>query len=396
MTHPFGTLGAVSSADVLLIVLAVIGLAVLGAVITLIGRQRTPLDTAILTEAVRATVATEMLHATQAAFDQQGQRAREAFDARVALADRELRELRQVVDQLRASVDHDRGALSRMAESISSELARLTTSTQALDGALRSSTARGSWGELQLRNVIELAGMTPYSDYLEQTTVGGAGGSTAVQRPDVLVRLPHGAFIAIDAKAPMAAYLRAQDTDDPAQRQIEVAAHVRALRDHVRALAARRYWEQFPNAPDFVVLFVPGESVLAEALRADPALLDDAMRDRVLVASPVNLLALLLAVARGWQAFRIAEHADRVAALGKELYDRVGKVLGSMSTMGRGLDQATRAYNEMVASMETRMLVSLRRFRDLGVTSEDLPEVHRLKEARREVVAGELSQPDPG
>jgi DNA recombination protein RmuC len=328
MKHPFGTLGAVSSADVLLIVLAVIGLAVLGAVITLIGRQRTPLDTAILTEAVRATVATEMLHATQAAFDQQGQRAREAFDARVALADQELRELRQVVDQLRASVDHDRGALSRMAESISSELARLTTSTQALDGALRSSTARGSWGELQLRNVIELAGMTPYSDYLEQTTVGGAGGSTAVQRPDVLVRLPHGAFIAIDAKAPMAAYLRAQDTDDPAQRQIEVAAHVRALRDHVRALAARRYWEQFPNAPDFVVLFVPGESVLAEALRADPALLDDAMRDRVLVASPVNLLALLLAVARGWQAFRIAEHADRVAALGKELYDRVGRVLG--------------------------------------------------------------------
>lgn len=401
------------------VIIAVVAGTVVGALLAVAGRHQgradrsprapstsdqpaAPLDLAAVTEAVRATVQAEMLQTAQQALAEHRQQAHDLFEARSASVHHEtkalltpvsdeMRQLRAVVDQLRSSVHHDQGAIRGMAEALSRQVTELTASTQALDGALRSSSARGSWGEHQLRNVIELAGMAPYCDYLEQPTVNHAGAAERVQRPDVVVRLPNGAFVAVDAKAPMAAYLRAQECTDHGVRDAQMRQHARAIADHVKVLADRRYWEQFPTAPDFVVLFVPGESFLAEALRADPNLLDQAMRQRVLVASPVNLLALLLAVARGWQAFSIAEHADNVAALGKELYDRVGTMLTAVSAMGRGLDQATKGYSDMVGSLEGRVLVSLRRFRELGVTSDELPDVHQLQRARRHLTAPEVA-----
>jgi DNA recombination protein RmuC len=412
MTHRHVILTGMDPVIVLLALLyaVILGVLVVGGYL-FIGRSRTgpptvppppspPLDLAAVAETVRATVQAEMLRTAQVALDANSQRTNDLFDARAATVTQEtknlldpvsheMQQLRQLLDQMRTSFDQDQGAVREATESLTQRLTQLTASTQALDGALRSSTARGSWGEQQLRNVVELAGMTPYADYAEQVSATTADGER-LQRPDVVVRLPHGAFLAVDAKAPMAAYLRAQETADPAERDAAMRQHARAIREHVRQLAARRYWEQFPEAPDFVVLFVPGESFLAEALRADATLLDDAMRSRVLVASPVNLLALLLAVAKGWQAFRLAEHTDQVAAIGQELYERVGTVLAAVTSMGRGLDQATRGYNNLVGSLERRVLVSLRRFRELGVTSDDLPEVHHLQQARRELSAPEL------
>ena len=158
-----------------------------------------------------------------------------------------------------------------------------------------------------------------------------------------------------------------QDASDVATKEIELKAHAKLMREHMKKLADKKYWNQFPEAPDFVVMFIPGEGFVSDAMRSDPTLLDDAMKSRVLVASPVNLLALLFAVAKGWQAHSIAEHAKEVASLGTELYERVGVVLDHVSRMGTSLGTSTKAYNEMIGSLESRMLPTLRKFRDLKV-----------------------------
>jgi DNA recombination protein RmuC len=206
--------------------------------------------------------------------------------------------------------------------------------------------------------------MESYCDYTEQFTGGEA---EADQRPDVVVRLPNGALIAVDSKAPLSAYLRMQDASDVATKEIELKAHAKLMRDHMKKLADKKYWNQFPEAPDFVVMFIPGEGFVSDAMRSDPTLLAEAMKNRVLIASPVNLLALLFAVAKGWQAHSIAEHAKEVAALGSELYERVGNVLTQVSKMGTHLNTSTTAYNEMIGSLENRMMPTLRKFRDLKV-----------------------------
>ena len=158
-----------------------------------------------------------------------------------------------------------------------------------------------------------------------------------------------------------------QDASDVATKEIELKAHAKLMRDHMKKLADKKYWNQFPEAPDFVVMFIPGEGFVSDAMRSDPTLLAEAMKNRVLIASPVNLLALLFAVAKGWQAHSIAEHAKEVAALGSELYERVGNVLTQVSKMGTHLNTSTTAYNEMIGSLENRMMPTLRKFRDLKV-----------------------------
>ena len=158
----------------------------------------------------------------------------------------------------------------------------------------------------------------------------------------------------------------------------------------MKTLADKKYWEQFPSAPEFVVMFIPGEGFVSDAMRTDPTLLEDAMRQRVLIASPVNLLALLLAVAKGWQAHKATEHADEVARLGSEVYDRVGKVLELVSKMGKGIESSTRAYNDLVGSIESRMLVTLRKFRELGVVQTEIDEVKQIEVATRELSAVEV------
>jgi DNA recombination protein RmuC len=316
---------------------------------------------------------------------------RQLFDTQAALLDEKTRalltpiesqmsNLRESILAMRESYTNEKGVV----EGLMNQIGVLQQSTTSLASALKSPTARGSWGENQLRNIIELAGMERFCDYHEQYT-GGEG--EARQRPDVVISLPNGAFLAVDSKAPLAAYQRMQEETNPERREAELKMHVKAMRDHVKALADRKYWNQFPSAPDFVVMFIPGESFVSDALRADPTLLEEAMRQRVLIASPVNLLAVLLAVAKGWQA-----HAEQVANLGAELYERVGTILGHVTRVGNGLTTASKAYNDLVGSVESRVLVTLRKFKELGVVQDgDLTGPPVIEVTTRAITAGEAT-----
>ena len=212
-------------------------------------------------------------------------------------------------------------------------------------------------------------------------------------RPDLTVRLPNGAFLVVDSKVPLSAYLRMQELEDPVAREAELKGHVKAVQAHVKALSDKQYWALFDDAPDFVVMFVPGESFLADAVRAEAGLIDEAMRQRVIIASPMSLMALLLTIARGWQTTQLAENAKKVEEQGRELHRRVGTTLAAMAKTGRGLESATKAYNEMVGSVESRVLPTLRRFNELGVAGEELPAVKPVESATRNVTARELEGP---
>jgi len=350
-------------------------------------------DQTALIDAVKNAVDAQVGKATQQALENVNSQIDRTYQARTqtlatetkSLLDpvaTQMTELRNAVTSLQSNYTNTVG----VTETISKQIDTLNQTTTALQSALKSTSARGAWGEQQLRNVIELAGMLPYCDFFEQTTVTG---NDRTQRPDAVIKLPNEGCVVIDSKTPLDSYLKAQETSDPTLRQQLLSEHAKALAGHAKVLADKKYWEQFNRSPEYVIMFIPGESFLADALRSDCSLLEVAMRSRVLIASPVNLLALLLAVAKGWQAFQIAEHAEKIAALGRELYERVDTVLESVEKTGRGLETAITAYNKMVGSIEGRMLATLRKFKDAGVTSSELTEISNIDSAPRQISAPE-------
>jgi DNA recombination protein RmuC len=350
-------------------------------------------DQTALIDAVKNAVDAQVGKATQQALENVNSQIDRTYQARTqtlatetkSLLDpvaTQMTELRNAVTSLQSNYTNTVG----VTETISKQIDTLNQTTTALQSALKSTSARGAWGEQQLRNVIELAGMLPYCDFFEQTTVTG---NDRTQRPDAVIKLPNEGCVVIDSKTPLDSYLKAQETSDPTLRQQLLSEHAKALAGHAKVLADKKYWEQFNRSPEYVIMFIPGESFLADALRSDGSLLEAAMRSRVLIASPVNLLALLLAVAKGWQAFQIAEHAEKIAALGRELYERVDTVLESVEKTGRGLETAITAYNKMVGSIEGRMLATLRKFKDAGVTSSELTEISNIDSAPRQISAPE-------
>ena len=305
----------------------------------------------------------------------------------------QMRKLGETVGHLQTSHEKEKGAVGAMTLQLGRQMTDLQSTTTTLTEALRSSSARGAWGENQLRNVIELSGMEPYCDFTEQVTAQNRAGDRI--RPDVKVRLPNGAQLFVDAKVPLDAYLRAQEATDQKVVDAELKAHAKALGAHVKALAGKKYWEADGEpSPEFVVLFVPGESFLADALRAEPGLLQEAMNQRVLLASPVNLLALLWAVAGGWQQARLAENAREIAELGTELYGRVGTLLEHVGDMGSGLGTALGAYNKLVGSVELRLLPTMRKFPDLGVGSDELASPPDIELTPRDLRVAELPSVD--
>ena len=350
-------------------------------------------DQTALIDAVKTAVDAQVGKATQQALESVNSQIDRTYVARTQTLASEtkslldpvavqMNELRQAVTSLQSNYTTTVG----VTETISKQIDTLNQTTSALQSALKSTSARGAWGEQQLRNVIELAGMLPYCDFYEQTTVSG---NDKTQRPDALIKLPNNGCVVIDSKTPLDSYLKAQETSDSAARQQLLNEHAKALAGHAKVLADKKYWQQFNRSPEYVIMFIPGESFLADALRADATLLENAMQGRVLIASPVNLLALLLAVAKGWQAFQIAEHAENIASLGRELYERVDIVLENVEKTGRGLETAISAYNKMVGSIEGRMLATLRKFKDAGVTSADLTEISNIDSAPRQISAPE-------
>ncbi len=244
---------------------------------------------------------------------------------------------------------------------------RLERETRNLVDALRRPQARGRWGELHLRRVVEHAGMLDRCDFTEQASYAGTDG---VLRPDLVVRLAGGGCVVVDAKVTLAAYLEALESDDVRVQEERMAAHARHLRQHVDRLADKAYWTAVPGTPEFVVLFVPGEAFLAPALEADPALLEYAMERRVHLATPTTLLSLLRAVAYAWQQHRLADNAREVHAAGKELYSRLSTFGAHVDKLGRSLGTAVADFNRTVGSLERTVLPSARRMSELGLDGE--------------------------
>lgn len=346
--------------------------------------------------------------------------ARVGYAARLAAATTEAALLRERVDDLEAALAQDQeaaallaplrdtlgrveaqvsglerdraeqfGSIHQALRRVESGTGELSRTTANLVGSLRSSTVRGAWGEVQLRRVLELAGMLARCDFEEQvstTTIHGA-----VVRPDVVVRLPGHRQLVVDAKAPMMAFLDAQaDGLDEEARDDLLADHARALRAHVAGLARKEYWSAFEATPELVVCFVPSDAVLAAALARDPALHEWALDSKVALVGPATLLALLRTAALAWQQDAVTASAAEVSRLGRDLYARLSTLGEHTARLGRSLTSSVEAYNALVGTMESRVLVSARRMNDLGIVSTRLPDTAPLDATPRVLTAAEL------
>ncbi|RZA23042.1 MAG: DNA recombination protein RmuC [Proteobacteria bacterium] len=256
--------------------------------------------------------------------------------------------------------------------------------------ALKSPTTRGRWGELQLRRVAELAGMLAHCDFYEQTHTVGEGGKSL--RPDMIVRLPGNRQIAIDSKAPLQAYMEALEIDDPNLRQKKFLEHALLLKRQVQSLSQKGYWEHLDASTDFVVLFLPGESFYSAALQADPSLLEYGASDRVLIATPTTLIALLRTTAYAWRQEDISKNAEEISKLGRELYTRLADLAKHALDMGKGITSSVEAYNKFVGTLESRVLVSARRFQELKADDpvKPLRDIHFIDERPRAIQSPEL------
>jgi DNA recombination protein RmuC len=279
------------------------------------------------------------------------------------------------------------GQLSEQVKGLLNAQQELRGETGRLVSALRRPEVRGRWGEVQLRRVVEMAGMLDRCDFLEQET--GADG----KRPDLIVQLPGGKNVVVDSKAPVAAFLEASEAGEKTARGRALERFAQHVRTHVQQLAAKAYWDQFQPAPEFVVLFLPGESFFSAALQQDPELIEFASERKVILATPTTLLALLKAVYYGWRQEALADNARQVSELGALLYERLGKVAEHWNGVGRNLGQAVKAYNEATGSLESRVLVTARKFEDLRVSAQgaSLPELKPVEQAAREAQAPELT-----
>ena len=358
---------------VFLLVCLVVG-ALLGYVGAVARRASTPDQAGTL----RAEVARWQARAEELSRRVESAEARSQGDASVlqALAPvrAQLEQMTQRVDQMEQIRARQHGALAEQLRESARREVELARTTASLEGALRSRSARGTWGEVELARILEASGMMPHVDFAEQRSIGsltqgrgrGAVSSSGdLGRPDVTIHLPGQGFLALDAKAPMDAYLRAcaieeSGEDAESRRRAELSAHAKALRSHVEALAGRDYAQSLGASPELVILFVPSEAALSAALRTDASLLDDAMARGVALCSPITLLAVARTCATAWARTSINEQADQVIALGRELYERLGVVAGHMENLGKHLAKTVDFYNKTVSSMESRLLASAR------------------------------------
>jgi DNA recombination protein RmuC len=381
-----------------LIIVFVIGL-LLGAGLTWLARGA-------ITDAFRSLSAEALQHNNQTFLDL----AQNTLEKQQITAKGELEKRQQAIGELvgpiRASLEKFEqqvqgvektridayATLFEQVRALSDGQGQLRKETANLVRALRAPHARGRWGELQLKRVVELAGMLDHCDFYEQASTDGEDGKL---RPDMIVRLPGGKQLVVDAKAPLAAYLDAIDAEDDETRRRKLADHARQVREHITKLSRKSYWEQFQPAPDFVVLFLPGEMFYSAALEVDPGLIESGVEQRVILATPTTLIALLRAAAYGWQQEALTENAQKISQLGKELYERLATLADHWSGVGKNLGDAVAAYNKATSSLETRVLVTARRFRDLQAISGDkeIRDLAPVDSTPRLPLADELQNP---
>ena len=304
-----------------------------------------------------------------------------------------LRESLTKVDAKLQEVDRERATshavLAEQLRSLTHAQLALQSETGRLARALRSPNVRGQWGELQLRRVLEAAGMLEGSHFEIKESVHGDEGRLA---PDVVIKLPGGKNVVVDAKVALTAFLDALECDDETQRDGKLRDHARQVKDHIVRLGNKAYWTHFQPAPDIVVMFVPGEALLSAALQHDAGLLEFSMARGVMLASPLTLIALLRAIAYGWQQEKIARNALEISELGRNLYDRIAKLAEHWENVGKSLAKAVNAYNGAVGTLETRVLVTARRLKDKGVTAPDeIPDLEVIDETPRPLGAPQLT-----
>ena len=276
---------------------------------------------------------------------------------------------------------------------VQDHIPQLRHETASLVKALRQPAARGRWGEMQLKRVVEMAGMLEHCDFVQQPS---QTIDEARLRPDVIVRLPGGKQIIIDAKVPLAAFLEAAEAQDDVTRDAHLARHVQQVRHHMSALGRKAYWESFEPTPEFVVMFLPGEAFFSAALQSDPALIEFGVAEKVILATPTTLIALLRSVSYGWRQEKLAVNAAEISALGKDLYTRIGNLAEHWHTVGRRLGSAVDAYNKSVGTLEGRVLTSARRFRDLKAVTDgsELKDQEQIEHQVRLLSAAELGTPE--
>ncbi len=297
---------------------------------------------------------------------------------------RPLKEALERYDHAIKSIENKReeayGGLKGLLRTLQDGQARLASETSSLTTALKNPAARGKWGEITLQRVVEVAGMSQYCDFEQQTTIDGDNGKL---RPDLIVRLPGGRTVVVDAKAPLNAYMSALESTDETSRGSNLTAHAQAVREHMRKLGQKSYWAQFDNAPDFVVLFLPGESFFSAALEQDRDLIEDGMKSKVVLSTPTTLIALLRVVAMGWQHEQLAENSQRISEAGKDLFDRFVTFSDHFSRVGSGLDRAIDSFNKAVGSWESRVIPGARKLKELGATKSADAEVPSVEPIER-------------
>jgi DNA recombination protein RmuC len=316
----------------------------------------------------------QFLHLAKQSFQNLQQGAEGAFDKKhQAMADalKPVKESLSKMDMHLKSVEKDRtGAYEGLKQQVTSLIEtqkELRSETGQLVKALRTPSARGRWGEMQLKRVVEMAGMLSHCDFSEQTSTESEEGRL---RPDMIVRLPGEKVIVVDAKTPLAAYLDSLETDDEAIRKKALERHTRHIREHMKQLGSKSYWSQFEESPEFVVMFLPGENFFSAALEVDPALIEIGTENGVILATPTTLIALLRAVAYGWRQESLADNARQISNLGQDLYKRLGDMNGHLDNLGAHIGRSVDAYNKTIGTFESRVLVSARKFEEMKVSDD--------------------------